>query len=289
MMEEDSNPNTYIFDAENTTELARLINQERVTTQAMGGPLVGIPDPIKLRNVIDLGCGPGGWVLDVAFDLPDAEVEGVDVSRKMVDYAHARAQSQQRTNASFGVMDITQHFDLPDASYDLVNARFLLAVLKREAWPGFLWECRRVLRPGGYVRLTEGAEFGATTSEAVNHLLELSRQALYRLGYGFADTHGLNVLPVLLTSLKQQHYHNIQVKASAIHYSSGTEAWADQYHNLDIIHLQMKPVLLKLGLIDEQSFDTLYQEAMIAMQRPSFCALVHITTIIGQKPEEQTK
>ncbi|SRR5579884_3568487 len=285
---ENASKSTYVFDAESAPELARLINQDRVVTQAMGGPLSAIPDPIMLRHVIDLGCGPGGWALDVAFALPDAEVEGVDVSRAMVDYAHARARTQLRPNASFGVMDITEPFDLPSASYDLVNARFLLAVLKREAWTSFLWECYRVLRPGGYVRLTEGAEFGQTTSEAVNHLLELSRQALYQLGYGFVDTRGLNVLPGLLSSLKQQHYHNIQVKASAIHYSSDTEAWADMFHNLGIIHLQMKPVLLKLGLIDEQSFDPLYQQALIAMQQSSFCGIVHITTIIGQKPEEST-
>jgi ubiquinone/menaquinone biosynthesis C-methylase UbiE len=279
--------NTYIFDTESATELARLINQERMTTQAMGGPLVGIPDPEMLRNVLDLGCGPGGWVLDVAFALPDAEVEGVDASRAMVNYANARAISQQLKNASFGMMDIIQRFDLPDASYDLVNARFLAAVLKREIWPFFFDECHRVLRPGGWLQLTEAAEFGQTTSEAVNALLELSRRAVYQLGYGFASTHGLNVLPMLLSYYKQHQYQTIQVKASAIHYSADTEAWADQFHNLDIINQQMKPILMKLGLIDEQLFDTLYQEAIIAMQHPSFCGLVHISIVIGKKSGEE--
>src|SRR5581483_12528370 len=110
--------NTYVFDSESPTEMARLINQDRTITQAMGGPLSGIPDPSGLQNILDLGCGPGGWVLDVAFALPAAEVEGMDISRIMVDYAHARARTQLLPNASFGVMDITEPFDLPDASYD---------------------------------------------------------------------------------------------------------------------------------------------------------------------------
>jgi ubiquinone/menaquinone biosynthesis C-methylase UbiE len=283
----EASGNTYVFDTESATELARLINQDRMTTQAMGGPLSGIADPDALKNIVDLACGAGGWVLDVAFDLPEAEVEGLDVSRSMVNYAHARAISQQLTNASFGMMDITQPFELPDASYDLVNARFLAAVLKREAWSGFLSECTRVLHPGGYLRLTEAAEFGQTTSEAVNALLELSRRAVYQLDYGFASTHGLNVLPMLLSYYKQHQYQTIQVKASAIHYSADTETWADQFHNLDIINQQMKPILMKLGLIDEQLFDTLYQEAIIAMQHPSFCGLVHISTVIGKKPGEE--
>src|SRR5689334_25322739 len=100
--------NTYIFDSESPTEMARLITQDRAVTQAMGGSLSGIADPFALHNILDLGCGPGGWVLDMAFELPDAEVEGVDISRGMVNYANARARTQQLSNASFGVMDITK-------------------------------------------------------------------------------------------------------------------------------------------------------------------------------------
>lgn len=283
MMEEEETRNTYIFDAESATELARLINQDRIVTQAMGGPLSGISDPSALRNIVDVGCGPGGWVLDVAFDLPNAEVEGFDSSERMVKYAHARAVSQQLTNASFGVMDITQTFDLPDTSYDLVNARFLMGVLKREAWPLFLEECHRILRPGGLLRLTEAAEFGQTTSAALDQLLTFTRHALYQLGYGFTPEAGMNLLPKLLSFYKQRQYHNIQVQASALHYSSETEAWADQFHNLELIHLQMKPVLLKLGLINEELFDALYQEAIVEMQHPSFCGIVHLTKIFGHK------
>src|SRR5581483_11521112 len=98
--EETTGKNTYFLDSESPTEMARLINLDRITTRAMGGPLVGITNPSTLRNIVDLGCGPGGWVLDVAFELPEAEVEGVDVSRIMVDYANARARTQQLPNAS---------------------------------------------------------------------------------------------------------------------------------------------------------------------------------------------
>ena len=285
---ESSSSNTYIFDPESAAELARLINQDRVITQAMSGPLSGIPENASLRTILDLGCGPGSWVLDVAFALPDTEVEGVDSSQRMVEYANARARSQLLRNAFFGVMDITQPFDRADSSIDLVNARFLVGVLKRDGWPFFLHECHRVLQPGGLLRLTEAAEFGQTTSEALNQLLVVTRHALYQLGYGCTSEQGLHVLPMLLSFYKQHCYQHVQVKAAAVHYSSDTEAWTDMFHNLDIINQQMKPLLVnKLELINEQLFDTLYQEAVIAMQRTSFCGIVHITTIIGQKPENE--
>src|ERR1700730_11838359 len=98
--------NTYIFDTESAVEMARLIDQDRVVTLGMGGALTGIPDLPIGAQILDLGCGPGGWVLDVAHARPDVEVAGVDISKTMIAYAHARARTQLLTNASFGVMDL---------------------------------------------------------------------------------------------------------------------------------------------------------------------------------------
>jgi SAM-dependent methyltransferase len=98
--------NTYIFDAESPTELARLINQDALTTRAMGGPLGGLlPQQIVgLHQVLDLACGPGGWVLDVAFAFPDIEVAGIDLSRSMVEYADGRAAQSSRLAAGIRLL-----------------------------------------------------------------------------------------------------------------------------------------------------------------------------------------
>ncbi len=277
--------NTYVFDSESPTEMARLINQDRIVTQAMSGPLSGIADPSSLRNILDLGCGPGGWVLDVAFELPDAEVEGVDISRIMVDYANARARTQQLPNASFGVMNITESLDFPDASFDLVNARCIFAVLKREIWPLFLNECRRVLRPGGLLRLTEPVDFGHTSSAAVNQFGALLMQAIQRGGYGFSpDGSSFGITHLLPHWLEQQGYQKIRIQAHAMDFSLGTDAWADQYHNNEIFCYQMKPLLLKLELTTEEAFDRLGQQTLIDMQRETFFGMVHFLTALGQKP-----
>src|SRR5690242_9875818 len=99
--------NNYIFDSESPTELARLMALDRAITQTTG-LLSGISGTFVMRNVLDLACGPGGWVLDVAFQHAEVEVAGVDISRSMIDYANTRALTQKRVNASFEVMDITQ-------------------------------------------------------------------------------------------------------------------------------------------------------------------------------------
>ncbi len=282
---EPSLTNTYIFDSESPTELVRLINQDHTMTGVMGGPLSGIADHASLSHLLDLGCGPGGWVLDTAFALPEAEVEGVDISRSMVDYANARAHSQQLLNASFGVMDLTKPLEFPDASIDVVNGRFLVGVLKRDTWPPFLHECTRILRPGGILRLTEAVDGGITSSTAVNHLMALFTRSLWQAGYGFSpDGNSIGMMHVFPHFLRKQGYHHVRLQPHALEYSAHMDAWADQYHNIEITGYQMKSVLTKLGLITSEAFEKTLWQALIDMKSETFCGVLHFTTVLGIKP-----
>ncbi len=232
---DETGDNTYVMDAESPSEMARLIHLDRFITQEMGGPLTGIADPKALHDVLDLGCGPGGWVLDTAFENPHMEVAGIDISRIMVDYANARARTQQLPNASFGVMDITQPLDFSDASFDMINARFLSGVLRREAWPSFIAECTRLLRPGGILRLTDMIEPGTSTSPAYEQLNAILYQALWKAGYGFSPnglTSGIaHTLPWLM---RKAGYTNMRHAAYGLEFSADTDAWADVYHNAEV-------------------------------------------------------
>src|SRR5690348_806134 len=124
MTNDSSNKNTYPLDPENPEEMARLIELDRTSTRSMGGVFAGLEDTDieRLHDVLDLACGPGGWVLDVALERPETRVTGVDVSNIMINYARARARTQMRHNASFRVMDINGPLDFADSSFDLVNA-----------------------------------------------------------------------------------------------------------------------------------------------------------------------
>jgi ubiquinone/menaquinone biosynthesis C-methylase UbiE len=286
MTNEASGESTYVLDSESPVEMARLINQDRITTQVMGGPLAGIADPSSLRNILDLGCGPGGWVLDVAFELPDAEVEGVDISRMMVDYANARARTQQLPNASFGVMDITQPLDFPDNAFDLVNARFLVAVLPKERWTPFIAECTRVLRPGGTIRLTEPIDAGVSNSPALETIHSLLYQALWQAGYGFSvdgKTTGLShALPNLL---RTADYQNLRYLGHALDCSANTEGWMDFYHNAEVGYKLAQPFFVQAGVTTQEEIDHLYQQMLIEMNFNDFCSMWHLVTILANKSE----
>src|SRR6266545_1209784 len=103
-----SSNSSYIIDIEQPAETARLIEQSKLFTSAMGGLFPDELDLSGVGRVLDLGCGPGQWANDVAFEYPEWEVVGVDINATMIGYAHAFARSQGRPNISFEMMDITR-------------------------------------------------------------------------------------------------------------------------------------------------------------------------------------
>src|SRR5438270_1875197 len=74
--------NTYIIDAESAAEQARLIDQEMLLTAATGGPLAEQSEERldDIHDVLDVGCGPGGWVRAVAQTYPQMQITGIDIS-----------------------------------------------------------------------------------------------------------------------------------------------------------------------------------------------------------------
>jgi SAM-dependent methyltransferase len=287
----DASPaNAYMFDPESPAELSRLLNQDQLQTQAMGGPFAGLSETEidNLNNVLDLGCGPGGWVLDAAFQHSEAEVAGIDISRPMIDYANARAQSQGRINASFGVMDITQPLDFADGAFDLVNARYLVGVLSRERWAPLLAESWRLLRPGGILRLTEPIVYPMTTSPAAEAINRLLHQALWKRGYGFSPdgkTSGDGVSFYLPRLLRQGGYQSVKTMPHTLDISDDTPVWTAFYRNMEVGCLMAKPLLVKMGVTTEEAFDQLYQQMLIDWNTPGFTGLWHFLTVWGYKPE----
>ncbi len=286
MTTDSSNENTYALDPESPEEMARLIHLDRISTKGMGGIFSGLSehDVAGLHNVLDLACGPGGWVLDVAFGHPDIEVTGVDISRTMINYANARARTQKLTNASFSVMNIAKTLNFADGAFDLVNARSLAAAIFRDSWEPLIVECARLLRPGGILRLTEPVDQGVTNSPAFERLTSLMFQACQRAGYGFSlDGRSFGLTHILPGLMRNAGFQHVQLKANAVEFSSGTEIWPDFFRNYEIAYYSGKAFLVRMGLITQEEVDQLYQQFLIEIQRDDFRAMIHSVTSWGYK------
>jgi len=74
-------------------------------------------------QVLDVGCGAGGFALRVAALCPQGSVLGVDLSSKMLDVAAKRAAARGLSNVSFEQLDAQTHPFAP-ATFDLVVSSF---------------------------------------------------------------------------------------------------------------------------------------------------------------------
>lgn len=276
---------TYPIDPENAIEMARLLNQDTMTTNAMGGPLSEQGKEPVFHNVLDLACGPGGWVLDVARMLPEARVTGTDVSARMTNYGQATANARGLHNARFTTMNIQEPFPFEDNSFDLINARYLVAVLTPDVWPAMLRETFRVCEPGGIMRLTE-FEAAITSSPAFEQIIQMGLEVFHKTNRIFSpNARNFGITPILSRLLTNVGYRNIQRKAYAMDSSAGTAGHESFYQDYMVALSLVKPFLVGLGSISAEQYEELYQQALHEMMSSDFCAITYSLTVWGQKPK----
>ncbi len=278
-------PNNYVIDAESGEEMARLIDQDRLITRAMGGLFSERADLSVIVDVLDIGCGPGGWVQDVAHTYPEMEVTGIDISKSMIQYAQAYAQVRHLSNAHFQVMNALQPLNFPDASFDLINARTIVGFVSPKTLPLLLSECRRVLRPGGIFRITE-PEHGFSNKTAFETFYELVNRAASLAGRSFSPTgNHLGITPVLDHLLRTTGFQNTGYKAHALIFSAGTPAHLPIQQDLQIAFRLLQPFLLSMKVTTKEEVEHLYEQAMNEMLEDDFCAIWYFLTAWGSAPE----
>jgi predicted O-methyltransferase YrrM len=277
------NENAYFNDPESGAEMARLTDQDRLLTRGMGGLFPELSDLSNIHRILDIGCGPGGWALDVAFAYPDKEVVGIDISQTMINYARARARVQGLDNASFRVMDATQPLDFPSESFDLVNAR-TIGFFPKGVWPKLMQECMRVLRHGGTVRLTE-SEWGFTNGPATEKLQGMFYKALLATGRSFTQDgrrHGITMM--LAGFLRDVGCINIGQMAHVIDFSSGTGAHEGFYNDWKVVYKLSQPFFIGTAVTTQEEVDQAYDQMLVEMMQDDFRGIMYLLTAWGEKP-----
>jgi ubiquinone/menaquinone biosynthesis C-methylase UbiE len=273
----------YVMDAENAAEMARLMLQDRLLTQAMGGLLPEQTNLSQIHTVLDVACGPGGWLLNVVTDYPSMHGIGIDISNLMIAYANSLASSQNLSNVQFHVMDVTKPLQFPESTFDLVNGRILTGFLSKDQWSALLQECYRITQPGGILRLTE-AEWGFTNSPALDKLQGLCALALHRAGHSFSP-HGrtFGTCNVLRFLLLQAGYEDIKHMAHAVDFSAGTALYDSNIQNMLIVQKQLQFFLQQMHVATLEELEYLHAQMEAEMQKDDFCAVDYYLTVWGRK------
>lgn len=285
-MPDDSSPkrNTYVLDAENAAEMARLIQQDLLITAHMGGLLPERPDFADISRVLDIGCGPGGWIHEVAAAHPAIAAIGIDISAVMIQYAQAQARMRGLDNAQFQMMDATQPLAFPDISFDLVNARLIFAFLSLVGWPALIQECRRLLRPGGLLRLTE-CEWCITNGEAFERLNAMGTRALKLAGRSFSpDGRQLGMTPMLGRFLLDAGFEPIRITGHAIDFSTRMPAHEAYFQDYRVLFKLLQPFLIGTKVTTQNEVEDLYQQMIEEMKQDDFRGVAFLLTATGENP-----
>ncbi len=277
------NPSTYfVEDRSSNAEMIRLMLLDNLVTAGMGGPLSEQPDPASLHRVLDIGCGPSGWILEAARMYPHMSLVGIDSSWRMIEYARAEAQARRLTDGvEFLVMDALRPLEFPDDSFDLVNMRNASSFLSMADWPRLLRELLRVTRPGGIVRVTD-CRSPQTTSPAYAQLCQMLHCAGYKAGYCLTEeTWG--ILPILPRLLTESGCQNVQTQTYVVECPAGTMAGQLFYQNAMYTFQMLLPFMQKMGCTTED-YDAIYQQALLELQQNNSHAQWDFLTAWGTTP-----
>ena len=275
-----------IVHPESAVETVRLLNSPRLYAQLMGGLLAEQPDPTDFQDVLDIGCGPGVWALDLAFTYPESQVVGIDLSKHRISYARSMACEQGLSNAHFRVMDATGPLDFPDQTFDLVNAQFLFEDLPKERWGPLLQECRRILRPGGILRLTE-SDVGFSNSPAHEYLWQCFLRASSWANHACSpDGRHLGIINQLQPLLRRLGFQSPKefCRLHSVEYSSRARKYHEWCEDLLLRVHHTLPFLAEMGIAPLGELKQQVRHMQEEVRHPNFSGMVIVLTTWGQKP-----
>jgi ubiquinone/menaquinone biosynthesis C-methylase UbiE len=143
-------------------------------------------DLSRARSVLEIGCGAGEWLRQVARQYPDLQCIGIDEDHLQVKAANALASRDGLAHVAFLAHEIN---DIPPTlfprgSFDLVHLSFLSRYILTADYSALAQTCVALCRPSGIVCWTE-AELPITTSSAFERLTSFVCEALRRAGQSF--------------------------------------------------------------------------------------------------------
>lgn len=167
---------TYFFP--NDDEEAYRLNYLHLLTRIAWRSNFSSPMHEKLMNgnakVLDLGCGTGRWLLDMAEDYPDSTFVGVDISPFFPD------SNETPPNVGFLQCNVNDGLPFPDSTFDFVCQRNMITSVTINEWENFVKEMIRVVKPGGYIEMFEMELINENSSpefKCIEDLIELGLES----------------------------------------------------------------------------------------------------------------
>ncbi|HEU5383133.1 MAG TPA: methyltransferase domain-containing protein [Ktedonobacteraceae bacterium] len=196
--------NSYYLLPKDVQEINRLDFQHFLLRRLLGSNYA-TPLPSSTRSILDVGCGTGLWVREMAQQFPRAQVVGLDLELSNVANNHP-------ANCWFVAGNILQGLSFSSERFDFVHQRLLVAALPAQAWPVVVKELVRVTSSSGWVEMLEIGQSmtnpGPATSRYLEWWMELSKRTDF-------DTTVVEYLGDMLQGAGLKQVHQQKIKAPA--------------------------------------------------------------------------
>ncbi|CAO3617353.1 unnamed protein product [Cunninghamella blakesleeana] len=144
-------PGTYYFLPVDDDEADRLVILHFLLKYALKGNVVApVSNALKhsKAQVLDIGCGCGTWILEMAAEFPSSEFYGIDILPSFPG-------SVKPSNAHFSQHNFLGSLPFPDNSLDYIHMRTMLNLLSIKQLQKLLIEIARVLKPLGTIEIID--------------------------------------------------------------------------------------------------------------------------------------
>ncbi|KAI9263236.1 hypothetical protein BDA99DRAFT_509659 [Phascolomyces articulosus] len=126
-------------------------------------------------RVLDIACGTGIWILEMASEFPHAQFHGIDLSAMY-------PADIKPPNTHFCQGDVLNGLPYTDGCFDYVHMSLIYNCFSIEDRKKLLYEIRRVLKPGGYIEFRDVDPIirnpGPTTSEYIKPFPHMMHERL---------------------------------------------------------------------------------------------------------------
>jgi ubiquinone/menaquinone biosynthesis C-methylase UbiE len=262
----------YSMDYDYASEIVLLIRMQNFLREHL--PL--LPDVVPMEDVwhvLDVRCGPGQWIMDMARRHPDVRFMGIDPLPDFVDYARFSARNRCHENVHFTMGDL-YHLSRQRALFDVVHIQGIAPLVGPRYRQQVIADIVHTCKPGGTVVWQE-CYYPETSSPACNRWCKLLHDAIEQAG-GTPDP-----VEEMEHLLRRASCETIERIAVPIDLSTGTPAHGMLYCNIAYALNVLNPFLLKNGIIGAQDLEDLRQQMVKDIFQSDFRGMGTIVIVLG--------
>ncbi|KAJ8656050.1 hypothetical protein O0I10_008272 [Lichtheimia ornata] len=262
-------------------EQDRISGQHLMIKKMLGGKLFESPVADILEsgtNVLDSGCGPGAWLLDMATTYPQSKYYGIDIAKDQFP-------AQWPSNANFTMLDITQLADhFPSNHFGFVYQRLVAWGIKD--WDKNVDAHMQIVEPNGWMEFIETVivpeycvNMGPKMTAFINTLLQGIKEKQLDLAIGAK----------LQDKLASAGAINIEVRKSHLPLNHSGEPGIRTWANISMFLASLRPGFVKGDdrFEDKAYFDEYLAECGEECKEFQTCFVTY--RISAQKPDTTTR